>query len=234
MNKFCAVAVALVTAFSFSIASADIILNSEDFDGTTTGPGFNPSGGLSLTTVADPAGGTNMVGCVEVTGGGQWQSLIGGTTYPLPSGTVAGTDSIDVSYRIYVPSTTTAQLGNTFNTGDKFNSLFRWNGTAPDAYPPSQQDYVSSFPFDTWVTVTAGGLISATDNTDGSAVTGVQPIFSVHVPANSTPDTQTGLLAYIDDYELSVTNTPAIPEPSSLSLLGLAFGAAFARRRRIS
>lgn len=209
-----------------ALSASAVTLIADDFDGTSTGA-LNPSGGIDLTTVTDPTDAGNMVGQIEFTGGGQWQSLLS-QNFLLPAGTVPGTDSITYTYRIYIPSTGIAQLGTGFGNSDSINSLFRLNGTQPDAYPLSTQNPLTgSIPLDTWIPITNGGTIPTVDNSDGvTPVSNVTAILSVRDISN---DNVAGLVGYIDDFSLDVTTS--VPEPSAVlfSLLGVL---GLARRKR--
>lgn len=210
---------------SSALLANAVTLIADDFDGTSTGA-LNPSGGINLTTVADPTNAGNMVGKVEFNGGGQWQSLLS-QNFDLPAGTVPGTDSITYTYRIYIPSTGIAQLGSGFGNSDSINSLFRLNGSQPDAYPLSTQNpLVQGIPLDAWINISNGGVIPEFDNTDNAPVTNVTGILSVRDISN---DNVAGLVGYIDDFSLDVTTS--VPEPSAvlLSLLGVL---GLARRKR--
>lgn len=204
-----------------ALSASAVTLIADDFDGNTAGPALNNSGGLGLMTVGDPTGGGNMVGQLNFTGGGQWQSLLN-QNFLLPSGTVAGTDSASFTYRIYIPSVGNgggAQVGTNQQTSDSFNSIFRTNGSQPDNYPFTKNNPITdTFFLDEWVTISDGGVIPATDNTDGAPVTNFTAILSVRDISN---DNALALVGYIDDISISVTTS--IPEPSTalLSLLGV-------------
>lgn len=198
--------VALSLLMVCSDVSADVTFIAEDFDGNQIGEVI-PSGGIvgadegALPVVADPEDASNMVGQIEFTGaGGEWQSLVNGTAYPVPATTVPGFDELLFSYRIYIPSDGVADLAEF----DSFNSLVRLNGTQPDSYPPSTRHFLNDdFAFDQWVEFDDRGFIPDVDNTDGSDITTLFPILSVH---DKIPGTG-GLLGYIDDIVIGVTES---------------------------
>jgi hypothetical protein len=216
-----------------TVGVSGVTLIADDFDGNTVGA-LNPTGGLVTSPVADPVGGANTVLRVEgLAGGNQWQSLLGGTNYALPAGTVAGVDTITFSYRLYIPSAGAggqATVGTGFANNDKFNSLLRINGTQPDSYPPSTQHPIeSTWAFDEWVVISDSGVIPAVDNSDGTTATSeLMPILSVH---NVAPNTDANeLIGYIDDISIDVTTS--VPEPSASLFATLAAGLLASRRKR--
>lgn len=234
MKKELSILFVALFALCVSTTLADVTLVAEDFDGNTV-TGLTPSGNLSLATVADPAGGTNMVGSISFTGGGEWQSLVNGPNTALPANTTPGLDSLVFDYRLYIPSAANngvANIGTGFGDSTSFNSLIRLNGTQPDAYPPSAQNPINGdFPLDQWVQITNGGVIPATDNTDATGATGVSGVYPI-LSIRNVGNTESGLLGYIDDINISVTEN--VPEPSSFSLIAtLGLGLiALGRRRR--
>jgi len=204
-----------------SVTSASAItLVADDFDGNTVAGGVSASGGIDFTTGAGPAGSNGNVGIVSMNAGGEWQSMHGANIL-LPPEAIPGTDTITFSYRVYIPSPGSS---GTATAGDQVNSLFRWNGATPDAYPPSvQHNITTDIAYDTWVVFNDSGDLPLVDGTPAAdPLTSVTPIWSFRNAGN-----EAGMFAYIDDFEVSVT-----PEPSTSFLASLCILSGILRRRR--
>ncbi|MGJ8695545.1 MAG: PEP-CTERM sorting domain-containing protein [Verrucomicrobiaceae bacterium] len=226
-NKLLKIAGALLLGMSLNSYAVVTVL-ADDWDGTSTGT-VNPSGGVTMTTVADPTDAGNMVGQLNFNGGNQWQSLAT-VNVAIPATVVPGTDTVTFSYRVYIPSAGNggiATVGTNFGNSDSFNNLVKINQDGGDTYPPSTQNPINgAFPLDQWHTISATGVIPATDNDPVGPTTSTRLIVSIRDISN---DSATGLLGYVDD--LSITFSESVPEPSSAAFLLLG-AAGLVRRKR--
>lgn len=243
MTKYFGIIVAIL-ACVVSNAQANIIVAADDFDGNTAGAALNPSGGVTLTTAADPAdpNSGNMVGCVEFDGGNQWQSLAS-IDYTFPSTVIPGVSTYTFSYDLYIPSGSGATFdaaGSNGAAGDWVSSLIKVNSDGGDTYPGSVQhrfvadaDYpttnnIGTADTDQWITITDTFTVPAVDNDPaGAAVTGMRFTISLRDQGN-TGASGPGW-GYFDNVSISV-----VPEPGSLGLIGIAFAALSALRRRVN
>ncbi|MDB4429423.1 hypothetical protein N9283_01320 [Akkermansiaceae bacterium] len=222
-----------------------VVLFSDDFDTNVGGPAV--AGGMTATlidstTVPALGAGRGNVQEIDISTGGQWGSfnIAGGggaaNAIPLPAGTIAGTDTYTISMDVFIPTTTTA------DTGDSVSVIMRLNGTTPDYFPGgavrNSAFLTNAANQGSWLTVSNTITIPEFDNIAGGGfgtdpVVSLLPIFSIRDADNDTvlagfQEGDAGVFAYIDNLSLSVTES--IPEPSS-TLLGL-LGAAVAFRRR--
>ena len=182
--------------------------------------------------VADPTGsGRGNVGSVNIgdpTGTSPWGELR--APWPgsidLPSSAIAGTDTFTMKADIYIPNDTTFDTDPAGNgAADRFNMIIRWNGINKNA--ANKKFNWDSLAADTWHSLEFTGLIPEND-ADGNPVTSIIPIFSFYDRSNNaTP----GVAAYIDNVDISVTTSAAIPEPG-VGVLALLGSLIFLRRRR--